>query len=105
MKFILVATLTIAGAVLTVIADILLKKGGAHDWRYLTAGIVIYALVAIPVAFAFKYSEFGSLVIAWEAVLLVLSMIVSVWIFNESFTVYRLLAIILAFGAIILAYK
>src|SRR5258708_196139 len=96
MKIFLIIILTIAGALLTLIADVFLKKGGWHDWPYFTAGFLLYALVAIPVAFAFKYSEFVSLVLAWESFLVIISVATGIWYFKEPFTFYRFLSLAFA---------
>src|SRR6185369_354289 len=105
MKMPLVIVLIITGAFLTLVADVFLKKGGWHDWRYFTVGLVLYGLAAIPVAFAFKYSGFVSLVLAWESFLVIISVIAGSWYFQESFTFYRFISLVFALGAIIFAYK
>lgn len=105
MKILFVTALVAVGVVLTIVADIVLKRGGATDWRYLAAGVAIYGLIALPVAFAFKYTEFGQLFLVWEAVAVVLGVVTASLYFGEAFTIYRLGALLLALGALVLSYK
>jgi len=105
MKFVTVTILIGFGVALTVIADILLKKSGGVDWRYIVIGFFVYGLVAIPVALAFRYTEFGKLFLIWEVVAVILGMIVASFYYKEHFTVYRAIALILALAALYFSYK
>src|SRR3989338_8741847 len=105
MKLILVTLLIVVGVGLTIFADILLKKGGYSDWRYLAGGFFVYGIVALPVAVAFKYTEFGQLFLVWEAAAVILGIITASWYFGEIFTIYRLVALTLALAAIWFSYK
>jgi multidrug transporter EmrE-like cation transporter len=83
----------------------LLKKSGGVDWRYIVLGFIAYGLVAIPVAFAFRNTEFGKLFLVWEVLAVILGMIVASFYYKEHFTVYRAVALILALAALYFSYK
>ena len=105
MKFLLVSFLIIIGVGLTIAADIVLKKSNGADWKLIVLGVLLYGVIAVPVAFAFKFTEFGTLFLVWEAVAVIFGItIASVW-YKEPFTIYRLLALVLALGALVLSYK
>ena len=105
MKFAMVTILIGFGVALTVIADMLLKKSGGVDWRYIIVGFLVYGLVAIPVALAFRYTEFGRLFLIWEVLAVIFGMIVASFYYKEHFTVYRATALVLALAALYLSYK
>ncbi|MFA5946060.1 MAG: hypothetical protein WC802_04100 [Patescibacteria group bacterium] len=105
MKFLLISTSISVGVILTVIADMILKKGGLTDWRYLVGGFLIYGSIALPVSIAFKYSDFGQLFLVWEAVAIIVGICVASWFYGETFTSYRAIALLLSLGALWFAYK
>lgn len=101
----LVSALIAVGVILTIIADMFLKRGGATDWRFLVAGFLVYGLIAFPVAVAFKYAEFGQLFLVWEASAILLGVTVASLFYGEAFTTSRLIAVLLALGALWFSYK
>lgn len=105
MKYLIIVASIAVGVGLTIVADIILKKAGSTNWKYLAAGFLIYGLIAVPVAIAFKYSEFGQLFLVWEAVAVIFGVIVASMYFKEAFTVYRLAALFLALAALFFSYK
>src|SRR3989338_3551970 len=100
MKILLVTLLIGIGVTLTIVADVILKESNWDNWRYVAVGFLIYGLVAIPAALAFKYTGFGQLFLIWEAVVVISGLIVASWYYKEAFTTYRLLALMLALSAL-----
>src|ERR1700733_2342292 len=100
MKILLVSFLVALGVCLTIVADIFLKKSNGTDWKFILIGILLYGAIGIPVAIAFKFTEFGTLFLAWEAAAVVLGIIVASIYYKEPFTVYRGAAFILALLAL-----
>src|SRR3989338_3283342 len=105
MKVLVISLLILIGVVLTILADILLKKGGYSDWRYLIGGFLIYGVIALPVAAAFKYTDFGQLFLIWEDVAVVLGVATASWYYAAAFTGYRFSALALALAALWFSYK
>lgn len=64
MRYFLFALFIAAAVGIEVVADIFLKKSGLTNYRYIIIGILLYAVIGIPVALAFNYSDFGALFIA-----------------------------------------
>jgi multidrug transporter EmrE-like cation transporter len=104
MRFALVPLLIVIGVTLTVLADVVLKKSGIQNLRLFLLGLALYAVVAFPVALAFRLSEFGSLFIAWEAATVVLGLVIASAVFKEALTIQRLLAALFAIAALALSY-
>lgn len=105
MKSIFVTLFIGFGVALTILADVALKKSNASDWRLMLFGFLVYGLVAIPVAVAFKYTEFGKLFLVWEAAVVICGVVVASWLYKEPFTSYRFIALLLALIAMFFAYK
>ena len=82
-----------------------MKKSGVGNYKFIFVDIALYAAIGIPVAFAFTYSDFGALFIAREAIGVIFGLVVAAIYFKEPFTVYRLAALVLAAGALMLSYK
>jgi len=105
MKIAIVSAMIAIGVALTIVADMLLKKSSGHDWRLIALGFFVYGLIAIPVAIAFKYTEFGKLFLIWEAAAVILGVIVASLYYKEPFTSYRFIALALALAALYFSYK
>lgn len=105
MKIFLVSLSLVVGVTLTLLADVALKKSDFSSIKWLLVGLVIYGSVAVPVALLFKLVQFGNLFILWEAAYLILGIAVASLFYNEPFTIYRFLAVLLALGALFLSYK
>lgn len=95
----------IIGVVFTMAGDVFLKKSHMENYWYLGLGLLLYAMGVIPVAILFKKMQFGSVFIAWEAITVVLALLVAWWYFKEPITTYKGLALLFALGAIYLSYK
>lgn len=101
----MMAPLIGTGAGLTLLADVLLKKSNGFTWSYFLAGLGLYAVVAVPVAVAFTYVEFGPLFIIWESLYLILGLTFGSLIFGEAFTWNKGIAAALMLVAITLVGK
>ena len=105
MKFLHIFALLFVGVCITVLGDVFLKKSnGAQNLMPLLMGAVFYAVVAVPVAFAFKNSEFGIIFFLWEAMIIMVATMVSYFYFHESFTIFKTLALFSALVTIVLSY-
>ena len=96
--------LVIISAVLTVIADMYLKKSKGEDRAKVGMGFLLYAIIAVPAVFAFKYIQFGIFYLLWEVLTTALAILVGTFYFKEKFTVMRFLAILFTFATIIVIY-
>ena len=92
----------LAGVILTVGADVLLKESGGKGGK-LILGTIAYAATAIIVAIAFRMSGFGQLFILWEALTVIGGLLIASAIFREPLTSMRLLAAFLAIVAVLLS--
>jgi multidrug transporter EmrE-like cation transporter len=104
MKLFVFFTLVFLGVAITLVADIYLKRSGFANPADLMLGAVLYGTVAIPVAAAFRYSQFGAIFVVWEAFMIIVGIAVATVYFNETFTIQRLLSVSLAVLALLLTY-
>jgi multidrug transporter EmrE-like cation transporter len=104
MKVFILAVLILTGVGMTLAADIFLKRSGLTRVPDLLVGAALYGSVAIPVAAAFRLSEFGVLFVVWEAVMIVVGVAVATVFYNEAFTIHRCLAVAFAILALLLSY-
>lgn len=93
------------GVSITMIGDVFLKKSQLTNNWYLALGFILYACGVIPVAIVFKKLDFGLVFIIWEALTVILALVIASIYFKESFTLYKFLALILATGALYFSYK
>ncbi|MBI2065325.1 MAG: hypothetical protein HYT62_04735 [Candidatus Yanofskybacteria bacterium] len=105
MKFIYGLILIVGAVSLSVVADIVLKKSEFRDFKLIALGFLLYGLEAIPVALAFQKINFGPVFIIWSAISVILGLIVASLLFKESFTSYKILALVFALTAIYLSSK
>jgi multidrug transporter EmrE-like cation transporter len=106
MKFISILCLLITGVAFTMAGDVFLKRSeGWNSPKYLALGILFYLIGCLPVAFIFKMMQFADVFISWEALTIILAMLVGYWAFGESITRNKVIALLLVIGAIILTYK
>ncbi len=105
MKIFITSLWLALGVVLTLLADVALKRSDLFALKWLLVGVVLYGLVAIPVAILFRMVEFGNLFIIWEAAYLILGIVVATLFYREPLTSYRITALILSIIAMVLAYK
>ncbi len=85
--------------------DVFLKKSQLANHWYLILGLFLYACGVIPVAIVFRKIDFGSVFLIWEALTVMLAMIIASLYFKESFTLYKGLALIFALSALYFSYK
>ena len=104
MRFVFLTVLIILGVALTIAADVFLKKSSALDVRYLGIGALLYALVSLPVALAYREVSFNALFIIWEGVMIVLGLAVGTLGYGEALTTKTTVAALLAIASIVLVY-
>jgi multidrug transporter EmrE-like cation transporter len=104
MKLILLILLVCGGVLLTVLADVFLKKSSGQNVGFLILGLILYASVAYPVALAFRLTEFGELFLIWETATVILGIAIATAVFRERLSLQRVLALILVITALILSY-
>lgn len=97
--------LVLIGAGLTLLGDVFLKKSQMQNYNFLALGLLFYACGVIPVAIIFKKMEFGTVFLVWEAVTVIVAMVIASWYFKETFTVSKALAITFALVALYFSYK
>jgi multidrug transporter EmrE-like cation transporter len=97
--------LVIIGAGLTLLGDVFLKKSQLQNYQFLGLGLLFYACGVIPVAIIFKKMEFSTVFLVWEAVTIIVAMVVASWYFKETFTVSKALAMVFALVALYFSYK
>lgn len=89
---------------LTVVADIYLKTSKGKDRRKIGIGFTLYALIAIPSVFAFKYIQFGIFYLLWEVLTTAIAVLVGTFYFKEKLNVMRILAILFTLATIVAIY-
>lgn len=104
MRFAFLTVLIALGVTLTVAADVFLKKSSALDLRYLSTGALLYALVAIPVALAYREVSFSALFLIWEGVMILLGLAVGALVYGETITARTAIAALLAIISMLLVY-
>jgi multidrug transporter EmrE-like cation transporter len=104
-KIISSTLLIVCGVAFSMVGDVFLKKSHMNNYKLFALGIFFYALGAVPVAFAFKKIEFGSVFLIWEAVTVIAALSIASLVFKESFTMYKAIALLLALGAAYFSYK
>ena len=75
-------------------AQMLLKKGFKNNMNYYL-GIGLYGVVAILFAQSLKYEKFGSLNLLWHLSMVIATLLVSYFIYNEKYTVRENVGIVL----------
>ncbi len=94
----------IISAVLTVIADMYLKMSRFKNRGRIEIGVLLYAIIAIPSALAFKYVQFGSYYLLWEVLTTAAAVVVGTFYFKEKFTFWRFLTILFTLATIFVMY-
>jgi multidrug transporter EmrE-like cation transporter len=93
------------GVGLAMVGDVFVKNSNFKNRRDLYLGSLFYSIVAIPVALSFHYFEFGILFLVWEALTIMLGVLLGSLYFKEKFTLSKCIALLLALGALVLAYR
>jgi len=102
----MLAALLSLGVSLTLAGDVFLKRSnGAQSVPNLLLGLLFYSLGCIPVIFIFRMVQFGQVFIAWEALTVVLAVLIGRAFFGEAITTSRLIAVMLVVGALVLMGK
>ena len=96
--------LILVGIALSMAGDVFLKKSALTNYPILVIGILFYALGAIPVAIAFQKIGFGVVFLIWQAVTVIVALVIASLLFKESFTVYKAIALLFALGALYFSY-
>lgn len=105
MQFLNTFLYVIVGVTLTIVGDVFLKKSHLENYWFVALGIFFYVCGVIPVAIIFKKMDFGSVFLVWEALTVILALLIANFYFKEPFTVYKSLALALAIGALYFSYK
>lgn len=104
MKLIQTIAFLVIGVGITLLGDIFLKKSDFINLKYLGLGMLLYALVAIPVAAAFKFNQFGIIILMWEAIIVCIGLVVGLLVFKEPISTLKILTLIMAVITIVLSY-
>ncbi len=88
--------------VLVLGADMLLKS---QSWVACFFAMVIGALAAIPVKYAYQTLKFNEVAIIWASLVLISSLLVAHFYYHETLSWSKLVASVLALGAIYLTGK
>lgn len=101
MKNLEIFALVTVGVALSMIGDVLLKRSHEGSLWVLGGGLVFYFLGCIPVVLVFRLTTFGNVFILWEALTVILAVVVGQLLFDENITANKLVAIGLVVAAII----
>jgi|GEM_PF-3480212 len=104
MKFLLPIFFVAVAVVISTIADVFLKKSQLQNHLFILLGVVLYAIAALPVAAAFKLIDFSVVFFIWEAVAIILALILGTAIFKESFSALKFSAFVFALISLVFSY-
>ncbi len=104
MQFLQTITLLVVGVGVTLLADVFLKKSELSTVSLLSIGAFLYALVAIPVAAAFKFNQFSIVILLWQAVIVSIGLLLGWLIFKEPLTPLKIAAFGAALLTVLLSY-
>lgn len=105
MKFLNSFLFITVGVGFSMVADVFLKKSNASNFKFLVVGFIFYGVAALPVAYAFKFLEFGPVFLVWEAITVIAALTIGSLIFGETITFYKSIALVFAIAAIFFAYQ
>ena len=86
------------------VADVYLKKSNLENYSYLTWGVLLYALAALPVAFAFRTIDFSVVFFIWEALAIILAVVFGIAIFGETLSWQKCAAFFFSALALVFSY-
>jgi multidrug transporter EmrE-like cation transporter len=89
------------GVTLTMIGDVLLKRSHSGSLWLIGGGLLFYSLGCAPVILVFRLTEFGNVFVLWEALTVVLAVVIGHFLFGESVTSNKLAAVGLVICAIL----
>lgn len=101
MRNLQVFALVIAGVALTMVGDVLLKRSHGQSIWLLAGGLLFYSLGCVPVILVFRLTEFGNVFLVWEALTVVVAVVLGHLLFGESVTTNKLLAVGLVISALL----
>ena len=93
------------GVVLSIGADIFLKKSGFTNPKFIFYGFLLYGLTAIPVAAAFNLIDFGPVFLIWESLSIIIALVIGSVLFHEPLTSGKIISLLLALAALFFAYR
>ena len=103
MKYFITTLIIILGWVgLATYADTCFKKAPNVYSQTFLIGLTCYTLTSFFAIMAFKRQEWAWIILMWNCISLVISLVLSVWMFHEQFTTRRALASVLVLLAILL---
>ena len=101
-QMILTIFLVLAWVCIACVADVLFKNAsGFGDVKFLY-GLALYAATAFVAVIAFRRLEFGSMIILWLALSLLVGLLISVFYYHEKFTPTRATAAVLTMIVVVL---
>jgi multidrug transporter EmrE-like cation transporter len=94
------------GVAFTLIGDVFLKRSNGFERPWdLALGVLLYSATCVPVLWAFKRAEFGSVFILWESLALIFAILVGRLVFQEPITTTRAFAALFALIALFLSTR
>lgn len=90
--------------IVSTIADVYLKKFNADNPTYLLWGVLLYASAAFPVALAFRIIDFSVMFFIWEALAIILGVVLGIAIFDETISWQKSAALIFSVLALVFSY-
>ena len=98
----LTISLTFAWVCIAGLADVLFKNASGFSDIKFVCGLILYATTAILAVLTFKRIEFGSLIILWITLSLLVGLMISVFYYHEKFTLTTAIAAFLTVIVIVL---
>jgi multidrug transporter EmrE-like cation transporter len=95
----------LVGLGLTLAADVALKESTSGNLRLFSLGLLLYASVALPVAVAFRFAEFGTLFLMWEGLYVTSGVILGHLVFRESMNAAKIASLVFALMSLVMAYR
>jgi drug/metabolite transporter (DMT)-like permease len=83
-------------------ADTRFKSAGSFWTRDFLIGTTCYCLTSVIALAAFRRQSWGWIILVWNILSLALSLLLSVTLYHEPFTRYRLVAALMLLGAFLL---
>jgi len=92
------------GVILATVADVFLKKSNLEHAPYLAVGIFLYAIGALPIAAAFRMTDFSMVFFVFEGVAILLGLALGVILFKEHLSLLKVAAFLSASLALMFSY-
>jgi multidrug transporter EmrE-like cation transporter len=94
--------MTIVWVCIATYGDTLFKSAkGGYSWKFML-GCCVYASTGLFALWILNAQQWGWVTVLWNAIQLALSLILSVAVYSEPFTIRRRIAAILLLGAILI---